>query len=214
MQNKTKRKSNFKKAGHRLGLIVGIFVVCFILIMNVQIKEEPTWHIIWEGNLAEAAENNPGAGATGWLEIFFINHTAAPATAYDENTSATLESWCVANMAGKTPYGTADEFNVELDSLTSFDILVRARWNATHAKNATIYDGARCRIKMNFTCTNWADGEDKAALTEGTLVVSGNNSVYGFIYCNVYWNADDNNGFQLNDDATLTIHKISIEAKY
>lgn len=214
MKDKNKNKSNFRKAGVRFGTVIGIFFVCFILLMNVQIKEEPTWHVVWQGSLAEAAENNPGTGATGWLEIFFINHTATPATAYDENTSATLESWCVANMAGKTPYGTADEFNVKLDNLVSFDILVRARWNATHCKNATMFQDTRCRIRMNFTCTSWADGEDKAALTEGTLVVSGNTSSWGFIYCNVYWNADDNNGFQINPDAVLTIPMISIEAEY
>jgi len=217
MQKERKSKSNFRKAGVHLGTIIGIFIVCFILIMNIQVEQEEhtrTWHVIWQGSLAEAAENSPVAGATGWLQIFFVNHTATPDTAYDENTSSTIEGWCTANMAGKTPYGTADEFRVELDNLVSFDIVVRARWNATHAKNATIFDDSRCRIRMNFTCTSWADGEDKAALTEGNLTVSYNNSGAAYIWCNVYWNADDYGGYQLNPDAVLTIPMISIEAEY
>jgi len=204
---------NLKRKSSKAGIFLGIFLVCFILIMNVQIEEEPKWRVIWKGSLAEAAEADPGAGASGFLEVFFINHTATPTTAYDENSSATLESWCVANMPGKTPYANADSFYVELQSEQSFDFVVRARFNKTHCWDVDKFIGARTRVRITVTSSDWADGENIADAIGGR-VESYNNTGADYIWENFYWNADDNNGYQITDDGTITISEISIEAQF
>lgn len=216
---KVKRdKSFYKKAGTRIGTIIGIVCICFILITNVQIKEEPQgeWHIVFKGSLAEAAEATPGAGASGFLEFFYINHTASPSTVFAENASATLESWCTTNMVGKTPYFNADNSNVELQSQQSFNLLYRGRGNATHCANATMYKDTRVRVRISFNITtgSWADGNDEATLTEMTVVASRNTSGGSFLWFNAYLNADDNNGYQLDDDAILTITMIELAFFY
>ena len=65
-----------KKAGVRWGVVFGVFVVCFLLgtkmIPSPVLKQDDdrVWHVVWEGSLAEATEANPGAGASGFLEVF------------------------------------------------------------------------------------------------------------------------------------------------
>ena len=124
---------NMKKIGFGAGILTCIVSLMVIIgSTGYTPQSEQRWQTV-QILSALGAENNPGSGASGFLEIFFINHSTAPENAYLQNTSATLESWCVANMAGKTPYGSADEFHVELASEVSFDIVVRVRFNRTHA---------------------------------------------------------------------------------
>ena len=205
------KKKGYKKAGVSLGTVAGVAIVATLLILTGPtpriVNEDGVWQVVWEGNLASAAENDPGAGASGFLQIFFINHTAAPATAYDENTSATLETWCTANMPGKTPYASADEFNVEIDHSTTFDILVRVRFNQTHAHNGTAFVDSDTRV--NITCS----GDLSIADATGTNVVSHNTSGGTFIWINVYWN-NGGAGYSINKDETFDVDEISIEAKF
>ena len=68
MKKKGKSKS---KAGLRAGLVVALVMGMLFgyasFLMNVQVEYNPSWHIVWEGNFAEASEANPGAGAGGIL---------------------------------------------------------------------------------------------------------------------------------------------------
>jgi hypothetical protein len=202
------------KAGIRPGLVIGLIVVSLFVMYSMPHpyiepgNEEGTWQIIWKGSLAEAAENDPGAGASGFLEIFFINHTATPNTAYTQNTSTTLESWCVANMPGKTPYASADSFNVELDHTTTFDILVKVRYNKTEGPwNSTIWNNASWRVNITLT------GSITITDATGTNVELVNDSAKAFYWGNVYWN-NAGAGYALPADGTATVTEISIEAKY
>jgi hypothetical protein len=212
------KKIKKKKAGIRpwivIGLIIGTLIFAFSVPKPMLEKDESgTWHIIWRGDLTALAEADPGSGATGFLEFFVINHTATPSEAYLENDSSTLESWCTANMPAHTPYATADNFNISIASEVSFNFLVKARWNKTHIWDIDHFDDSRARVKVTITSSNWADGEDISDV-EGTLIVTQNNTADDFLWANVYWNAGDNNGYQLADDGTITITEISIEAKF
>jgi len=203
-----------KKLGKKKTFLLAILVVGMVWAAGSglipHIEQDPTtleWKVVWEGNFASAAEADPGSGATGFLEIFCYPHDGDPGTTYAENNSATLEAAALA-------YASADNFEEDLDSETAFDIVVRARFNQTHCWDGSKFVDTRCRCKI--TTSNggaWLDGEDISDV-EGTAVVSANETAYDFIYINFYWNAEDNNGYQLLDDGSFDVTEISIEAKF
>ena len=202
------------KAGIRPGLVIGLIVLSLFVMYSIPHpyiepgNDEGTWHIVWKGSLAEAAENDPGAGASGFLEIFFPNHTATPQTAYDENTSATIETWCVTNMPGKTPYASADNFNVKIAHSITFDILVKVRYNKTEGPwNSTAWDNASWRVNITLA------GHIVISDVTGTGVELTNDSTDDFYWGSTYW-TNSGSGYTLPADGTATITEISIEAKY
>ncbi len=68
-----------------------------------------------------------------------------------------------------------------------------------------------------MTCTSWDDGNDESntsCRTVGAMVESSNETVNTYIYFNCVWNANDDGGYQISADATLTISEIYIEARF
>jgi len=160
------------------------------------------WNVVWEGNLA-SAEANPGGGAgTGFLGIYCYPHSADPGTDYATNLSE----------GSALAYADTDDFSEDLASETSFDFVVKARWNRTHAYNVDQFDDSRCRVNLTATSSDWAVGSSISDVT-GTLVVTSNESDGDFIWAQIYWN-NAGSGYQLADDGTITVSEISIEAKY
>lgn len=203
-----------KRKGIRLGVVVGVFVVVMFALYSIPkptMKYEPSWHVVWEGTLAEASEANPGSGASGFLEIFWINHTATPATAYLQNTSATLEAWCVANMPGKTPYASADNFNVQIASNKLFDIVVRCRWNKTNAFDYSLSQFVGSDVRVNISASG--GGITINGATSGVNVESLNNSAKDYLWTNTYWN-NGGSGYYIQKGTTCTVTYISIQARY
>ena len=210
----------FKKAGVRWGTVFGVFIVVFLLATRMvptpELETSPSWHVIWEGTLAEATEANPGAGASGFLEIFFVNHSNTGTTTYDSNVSSTYETWCNASLdadgaAGTTnhAYAAGDNFHLELKHSTTMDIVVRARWNRTHAWDGSKFVDGDCRI--NITASG--GGITISGATSGTNCVSGNETDHTYIWINCYWN-NSNAGYTLNKGQTCTVSQVSIQAKY
>lgn len=223
------KKSFYKKAGVSFGIIVSVFVIGMFLTTQVlpftKLMRDsndtmkiggfdtyiPTWHVIWQGSLAEAAEANPGTGKSGFLEIFWINHTATPATAFLQNNSATLEAWCVANMPGKTPYASADSFNVQIASNVGFDIVVRCRWNKTNCWDYSkgMFIGTDIRVNISVS----GGGITIAGTTSGTNVMSRNNTGENYLWTNTYWQ-NGGNAYYIQKGATSTVASISLQARY
>ena len=202
-----KQKIIRKKAGIIIGLILLVTVTFSSAVIREQVNPETgIGNLVLDMN-SVSAEYSPGAGVieSGWLEIYIYPHDADPGTTYAENTSATLET-------ASLIYADTDAFSESLVSETSLDIVVRGRWNKTHAYNFDQFEDTRCRIKITVTCDDWAVGANINDI-EGTLVVSQNISTNDFIWCNVYWNNADA-GYQIKDDATLTISEISIEGEF
>ena len=201
------KKQNRRKAG----VILGCMLVALIMISSIAIREDvnpETGIATMKIDVRNAvAEYSPGAGdiESGWLEIYAYPHSADPNTTYAENTSATLE-------AASLAYADVDAWSEALISETSFDIVVRGRWNKTHAWNFDQFEDDRCRIKMTADCDDWGVGTIISDV-EGVLVVSQNSSLDDFIWCNVYWN-NSGTGYQIKDDATLTVSEISIEGEF
>lgn len=198
-----KKTINKKKAGIRTGLVIALVLGMLFTVQNISIqqdKDTKSWHIVWEGNMAQAAEANPGAGAGGILEIFFYPHDADPATTYAENTSATLE-------AASLGWANADDFNTELPHSTLFDVVVRVRGNQTQCWRINKYYDTDLRVR--WTSADLSVGAD----TVMTGVISYNNTGVSYLWMNFY----DNNGaagYNLPKDTSYDITSIKFEAYY
>jgi hypothetical protein len=210
----SKLKSIFKAGGLVSSLCIGLIVgILFFSGMNTTMTyiAPKSWHLI-----ASASEGNPGAGSSGFLEIFFTNHTASPDTAYNENTSATMEAWCVANMVGHTPYATADAFKTEISYGVTFDIVVRCRFNKTNAWDGAKFIDKNCRV--NITLTGF--GTAGMVNITGTQVITYNNTGATYLYTNTFWQDVDGGtgtGFTVLKGTPYTSNKIvmiNIWAKY
>ena len=200
-------KREMKKLGLLAGVVAGVLFLS--VAVNVPVTkhvensdvavEEMQWHTIWSGRIGEY---DPGAGASGFLEIFCYPHDANPDTTYAQNDSSVLESNALA-------YADTDNFYKNLASETAFDIVVRARFNKTHAFDSVNnkWIGARCRVKI--TCS----GDVTINNVTGTAVETANNSGYDFIWINFYWN-NGGSGYQIPDDGSVVVEQICIEAKY
>jgi hypothetical protein len=190
------------KVGAVLGIIVGLIWASAGPYPQV-VNDDKGWHILFDGNLAQAAEGNPGAGASGILEIFFINHSATNAYKY-VNTSATLESWCTTAGLG---YASADDFNVELAHSVLFDICIKVRVNKTHA-----WDGSKfidSWVRMNITSADLGIG----ALTAMEKYVYYNNTGQTYIWLCFFYDFS-NAGYDLSKDESADITAIRLEAYY
>jgi hypothetical protein len=199
--------ANKKKAGFRAGLVITLVIGMLFTIQNVSIQQDKdtrSWHIVWEGNMAQAAEANPGAGAGGILEIYFYPHAADPATTYTENTTATIEAACTAAGLG---YASADNFNTELAHSVAFDVVVRVRGNKTQCWRLTKFFDSD--LKVEWTSADLSIGADTAM----TGVISYNNTGQDYLWMNFY----DNNGhagFTLAKDGTAQITSIKLSAYF
>ena len=202
------------KAWILLFIIGLVLVLCFpkpglIQEINKTINNKQ-WHIIFEGNLAQAIENNP-TGGTGFLEIFFINHTTTPSITFKQNSSSTLESWCVTNMPGLTPYANLDNFDVTISSSKLFDIVVRCSWNKTIAfdYNKNIFDMSSVRVNISTS----GGGITISLSTSGINVASYNSSTAQKLWTNTYWN-NGGTGYYIQKGGTCIISQIRLEGLY
>lgn len=212
------KKENIKKVSMWSAIVCSTVILIFVSSqLTPMIVNEPEEELVWQkvARWPALGEATPGAGVSGFLEIFLVNHTAAGGTKgiYMSNSSATIEGWAKANMPGHTPYAATDAFSVDIASEIQFDVLVRGQFNKTHCWDGTKFRDDRVRINITFSCTQWLDGEN-AADDNGTIVVTGNNTAWGCLYVNAYFNANDFAGYKIADDATLTITEISLEAKF
>ena len=197
-----------KTKGIRLGLVAVLVVSTFVIGMLPhpvieQNDADRSWHVVWEGSLADyarAAEANPGDGVSGILSVYIYPHDASPGTEYAENTSATLEAACLG-------YANADALRIDVPHSTAFDIVVRVRGNKTHCwVSDQFYDSY---LRVRITAADLSIGADTLA----TGVISYNNTGKDFIWMNHYLNAGGA-GYSLIRDQTAEITHIKFEAYY
>jgi hypothetical protein len=177
-----------------IGVVVGVIVVSN---MNptqlIQTIGQKGWH-----NMA-LAEGDPGAGASGILEIYIYPHQADPATAYQ------------ANLSTEAAFGYSDNLNASAGSNipydTAFDIVVKCRFNTTHAYNATGAEWMDSWIRANITCANLGITASSAMV----WVRIGSNSTY--MYGNFYIN-NGGAGYTIYRGQSVNVTLLRLQAYY
>jgi len=215
MKNKNKKIKKMKQTTIVIALICGMLFSVFSL-PHPEIKDEPSWHVIWKGSFAEfaMAEADPGSGVAGILEIFFVNNTKEANNSYSINTSATIEGWCTAAGLG---FADADDFYTELSHSVAFDIVVRVRANKTICANSTESYGVynQGRLRVNITSADLGINALSPMVQVNTSNLSGNPYCYSNFWINWTGAYDPTDtGYQLTVDQVATITEIRFEAYY
>lgn len=201
----------FGKAGLVSVMVAGMLFAGFVyydIYLNNPEPYEKSWKVVYKWTPGmPLGEATPGAGNSGILEVFFINHSADKYYT-QENTSATLEGHCTANNLG---YADADDTEVDLAHSTSFDILVKVCGNATHCKRgATWYDS-----DLNVTIT-WSDKSMTNDQPDGNTtypLAAMNTSGFTLLYVIFYWD-NGGSGYTINKGQTSEIASIEFAAYY
>ena len=211
-------KNNKKKIGIGAGMTLGLIAVVMVvanMATNIvdpteMIEKETEWQTIYVWT--PTGENTPAAEAGGFMSCFLLDYGQDPATVLANNAT----DWDTAG--GGTVHGYADSDDWSEDSVSDdpFYVVVRARFTEAQAKAGANWNGSRCR------CTITASGDETisqtvvgngTAETYGGGIESDNNSDYNHLYINFYFD-DNDDGYTILDDGSLTIDSIVIEAKY
>jgi len=149
---------------------------------------------------AEASE-----AGSGFLGIYFVNHSAGPANAYGRNTSVSFENWSKDNGFD---YSHIDNFDLSFSTSNAFDIVVRCKFNRSEGPwNGTGWRNTWVRVNITLT------GDVVINDVTGTWCESYNDSSSLSYYGNVYWN-NGGAGYVLAAGNSADITEVSIEAKY
>ena len=221
MKDEKKKKISIG-AGLVLGIIVGALVVVNYAgigtdiipksILNDQenYEKEQSWQTVYVWT--PTGENTPAAEAGGFMSCFLLDYGQDPETVLANNAT----DWDAAVGSTVHAYADSDDWSEDTPSEDPFYVVVRARFTEEQAKSGSDWNGSRCRITLtasgdeSISYTVVANG---SAETYGGGIESDNNSDYNHLYINFYWD-DNDDGYLVTDDGSLTISEIKIEAKY
>ena len=169
-----------------IGFVVGMIYLSGIgNVIETQVIEPRKWSPIVTG--AIDGDMFPGVGESGVVGVFVNTHEADPYTAYETNlTNATgsvlayglLSSYGVGNLSGNVPYDTA------------FDIVVRVRWNRTHAYSTNNETWMLPWVNASLTASNDAGATTYfpiSAVGMGEVNVSGQTPAEDLTYLYVQY---------------------------
>lgn len=212
---KEDKEQKYKKAGIRWAVVAAIAIAALVIFATFprpEVKiDDGEWYVVWKGNLASAAENNPGAGVSGWLSTFQLDYAETPGTCMLNNaTNGAYDGW--GNVSG---YVSADDAETDLDSENGAYFVIRARFNATVCGSGAILSGNRTRCYLTIsgdeTISNvMLYGSDTNIAGGGGGYISKNTSNY--LWVNFVYD-DGSNGYRITDDGGLDWN-ITLCAKY
>lgn len=212
-----KEKIGKKKAGVRLwfvaALIVGVMFAYATFphpVLEKKIDPETgvkTLHLVWGSNLAEAVENTPDDGESGFMAIFFHPHDDSPSQTYLNNDSSLLEANCTNGTYG---FANADNFNLQISNSVTWDIVVRVRWNVTHAREGAYWNYNDTQVSLNASGGGCSIA---GAYVKGTQINTKYETNGDYLWQNYYWN-NNGTGFQLDSSGTCTFDDIKLEARF
>lgn len=211
---KDKKEKNVRKARNVAlvcALVIGMMFTYTSIIMNLGVElDEDTgsWYIIWEGNLAQAAEANPGVNTSGILSVYFHPHQV-DIGGYLENSSSNLETNCTGAGLG---FANADNTEVDLVHSTTFDVVVRVQGNNSNCKvGGVFYD---TNLKVQWTCADLSVSADtELTLGAGEAKTTANDTTYTYLYMN-FFDTNGGSGFTISQDQTIEITSIKLLAYY
>lgn len=193
MQTKKRWMNKKTVLGLALTTMIALgFVTANVFIMTID-PDLRMWQTV-------RADGNPGAGASGMVKIAIYPHQADPAATYATNISegtayAHGNTWN-GSLTGEVPYDT------------EFDIVVKARFNTTHAYNTTTSNWDIDYVKALITCAGLSIGAD----TEMTAVeVSENTTTY--MWVQFYMN-NAGSGYTVSHGVTTNVTSVKLQAYF
>lgn len=176
-----------------IGIVVGMMLSQSLL---APIMPDRFWRPVL------GADGDPGAGKSGMLEIFIYPHAANPAATYAANLSsanayAARNTWN-GSLTGDVPYAP-----------TTFDIVIKVRWNKTHAYNAssTTTKWELGYVRANLTCAALSIGAD-TAMSEVNITSSAT-----YIWVNYYAN-NGGAGYTVSHGQTVNVTSVKLQAYF
>lgn len=195
-------KNNIKRASFISLLIIGIVItVIFSSTSNVPDIISSGGQRGWN-TIVIATEVTLGAGASGLLNVFIAPHSDIGETAYTTNIT---EAASYAHFDGTPTMNESLEGNVPY--ATTFDIVVKCQFNATHAYNSTGHTWMHSWVRANITCADLGIG----ALTAMTL--ANVTATAGFIWIQFYIN-NSNAGYTITHGQSVNITELVVQAFY
>ena len=223
-------KDSFKKLGVKAGVFVAVGMLCFGLYYGVGSDVLKSEYFVADGSKDLAVDDRGDAGGewrevmvwskedgleylgaeaseanSGFLGIYFCNHSASPATAYTRNASTNLENYSKDNSFD---YAHIDNFDLSFSTSDAFDIVVRCKfvrasgpWNGTGWRDTW--------VRVNITLSGGVVISDETGTWCETYNSSSSESYFG----NVYWD-NSGSGYVLAAGDSADITEVSIEAKY
>lgn len=191
---KEKKYRNMLVGGTMLTLMVFGVALAMILVNTPIGIEKPMEERSWK---TVADDGDPGAGSSGMLEIFIYPHDADPGTTY------------ASNLSSASAYASRNTFNGTLTGDvpydTEFDIVIKARFNDTHAYNTTSSNWDMNYLKALITSADLSIGAD----TEMSEVQITNTSTY--IWVNFYMN-NGGAGYTRSHGVTTNVTSVKLQA--
>jgi len=185
-----------KLVGGAMFTLIVFGVASGLIIANTPMGiEKPVVSRTWN----DVATGDPGAGASGMTLIFVYPHQAVPGTAYATNLStaaayAHRNTWN-GTLTGDVPYDT------------EFDIVIKARFNVSHAYNTTSSNWDTSYVKALITSADLGIGAD----TDMTVVHTANNSVYMWVQ---FYINNGGAGYTRTHGLTTNVTSVKLQAFY
>ena len=200
---KQENKKFLGKGGLSVALILGVTVM-LVLSFTTNFTEIIS-SIGQKGWCNIATAGTPPAGESGVYFIYIYPHQAVPYTAYKTNlTNASAYAYGSLNatLTGSVPSGTA------------FDIVVKVRYNATHAFNTTSTDWVLSWTRGNITCASLSIG---AYTAMSQSIIAANNASAGgatdYMFEH-YWINNADAGYTISHGQTINVTLFSMQAYY
>jgi hypothetical protein len=189
------RKEHDMKAAIALTAVaIGIIVATYGIIttLTVEVVIQRQWKQI------TAADDDPGAGNSGVLNIFIYPHSADPGTDYATNITeedAYAHGHLNSTATGNVPYDT------------TFDIVVKVRFNDTVAYNTTGTTWEMDWVRGNITCADLSIGAD-SAMTEVQIATNDD-----YMWVHYYINNADS-GYTISHGESVNITSLTFDGYY
>lgn len=192
------------KAGVRVGVVAGLIVGIMLLSLVIPVPEV-NWETgeihfrMWHPNVL--GDNDPGAGASGVLRVYVVEHGHYTYTSNITQSDAEVYEWGDLNnshLGSNVPYSTA------------FDIVVKVRWNRTHAWNTTVYELGW--VRGNITCSAFTLSDD--AMDEYNITGCGTPT---YIWVHYVWDGTTGgggSGEQISRGQNVTSCSFTFDAYY
>jgi len=124
---------------------------------------------------------DPGAGNSGVMEVYIYPHSGDPGNDY------------ATNITGAASYGSSDEDTVScgtnIPHSITFDIVIKVRWNTTHAFNTSTGLYELALVRGNSTCSDLSYSD--ILMNEVNITDTSDNTNYIWVH---YYLADVDGG--------------------